>query len=501
MSARSEMGQHPSGFQHCRVDTQEHPTFRVYSAGNFGEIAPQRLSPISWSLVGRPMELGTRQFVGDILGPQRWASGSHYVFTGYFNCRPYHNLTAYCHIAEHVDLLTPEDVTAAYFEGIEPPVTALARRPGRLRRNSASWRMIRELVNLRPRVVELEQKVFAFEQDVDAVLATGAQWRLSELAALGNTLLERAWHLHIVSTSGSIAAEVLQRNVVGRLVRGGNLVTNWLKEPAELPWTRITELAPIANGPSRFVELPFYEIADTATPWADFVIKPMGHTVPAARATRDLSPREALIGMSGPLAGRGIDASVLFLGDVMALREHSKSLAMRLLHAHRRFVALLAKLRGIAEADWPYCSMSEIRGAVPSPSEIEARRESCEDALAVEMPDYLDLTPGAPDQYQPVRAPRGVSAGVCEGVAIALGDMPTDRGAVLACESADANILPVLPFVGAVVTARGSQYSHIAIICRELGIPAVVSHPLATEIKPGQRVYVNGDNGEVKIVE
>ena len=29
------------------VDTDPHPYFRIYSAGNFGEVAPQRLSPMS----------------------------------------------------------------------------------------------------------------------------------------------------------------------------------------------------------------------------------------------------------------------------------------------------------------------------------------------------------------------------------------------------------------------------------------------------------------------
>ncbi|NKY43951.1 PEP-utilizing enzyme [Nocardia cerradoensis] len=485
---------------HCRVDTYPHPELRVYSAGNFGEIAPQRLSPMSWSLVGRPMEWGTRQFVRDILGPQRWATGSDYVFTGYFNCRPYHNLTAYCRIADQVNLLTPEDVTAAYFEGIDPPRPSSGRRPGRLRRNGATARMLRELVELRPRVIELEQAVFDFERDVDAVLGDEAVWRLGELATRGDALLERAWHLHIISTSGAVAAEVLQRTVVGRLARGGNLITNWLKEPAELPWGRIGQLAPLADGPACFVQHPFYEIADTDLPWSDYVIPPMNHAPAATRDESDLSPREALIGMSGAARGRAIDASVLFLGDVMALREHSKSLAMRLLHAHRRFVPVIAAHRGVAAADWPYLAMRELRDAVPDRTEIARRRTACEDALAVAMPDYLDLSPGAAAHHQPHRTPHGAAAGVCDGIAIGLGDMPTERGAVLACESADANVIPILPFVGAVVTARGSQYSHIAIICRELGIPAVVSHPLATEIKPGQRVYVNGDTGEVRIV-
>lgn len=486
---------------HCRTDTLVHPTMKVYSAGNFGEIAPKRLSPMSWSLVGHPMERGTRTFVRSIIGDQRWASGSHYVFTGYINCRPYHNLTAYCRIAHHVDLLTPEDVTAAYFEGIDPPARVTAHRPSRISRNIASTRMLREMANLRPRVIELEQQIFEFEQDLASVGEGGSDWRIGELVLRSEKLLDRAWHLHIVGTSGSIAAEVLQRSVVGRLARGGNAVANWLKEPAELPWSRIAGLATLPGGPSGFVRRPFYELADTMSPWSDYVIPQMdsAHLI-AQNVDTEVSPREALMGMSDPFTGRAIDATTLMLGDIMALREHSKSLAMRLLHATRSIVATLARLRGVADQDWPYCTFTELRGELPSAAEFNDRRQSCEDALAVDMPDYLDLNPGAPEMFQPTRSARGVSAGSFVGVAIGLGD-DIQEGSVLVCESADANVIPVLPFVGAVVTARGSQYSHIAIICRELGIPAVVSHPIANEIKPGQRVYVNGDNGKVSIIE
>ncbi|MGV9674973.1 PEP-utilizing enzyme [Nocardia sp. NPDC003482] len=486
----------------CRVDTAAHPVLRVYSAGNFGEIAPERLSPMSWSLVGRPMELGTRTFVSDILRDPVWATGSHYVFTGYFNCRPYHNLSAYCHIAEHVDLLTPEDVTAAYFEGIEPPRTVLGRGPGRVSRNRATYRMMRELITLRPRVIELEQRVFDFENLVDDVVRGESTWRLGELAEVGNTLLERAWHLHIIGTSGSIAADVLQRTTVHRLAAHGNSLLNWLREPAELPWGPLADLAPIAGGPADFVRHPFYEVADTQAPWCDYTLPPMGEVTRGGGDAVEVSPREALVGMQGRWRGLGIDATVLFLGDVMALREHSKSLAMRLLHAHRRFVPRLAELRGLRADQWPYLSMAELRArTLPGPDELEARRLACEDALAIDMPDYLDRTPGAPQHFRPVRRPRGVSAGVYDGIAIGLDELPQAPGAVLVCESADANIMPLLPFVSAVVTARGSQYSHIAIICREVGIPAVVSHPLAAEIKSGQRVHVDGDKGEVTILD
>ena len=50
-------------------------------------------------------------------------------------------------------------------------------------------------------------------------------------------------------------------------------------------------------------------------------------------------------------------------------------------------------------------------------------------------------------------------------------------------------------------TERGGILSHPAIIARENGIPAVVSVPDATSIPDGSKVYIDGKNGIVKIVD
>ena len=60
----------------------------------------------------------------------------------------------------------------------------------------------------------------------------------------------------------------------------------------------------------------------------------------------------------------------------------------------------------------------------------------------------------------------------------------------------------VLPLLGAIVTDRGGQLSHAAIVAREYGIPAVVGTLEATTMfADGARVRVNGDLGIVELVE
>lgn len=70
---------------------------------------------------------------------------------------------------------------------------------------------------------------------------------------------------------------------------------------------------------------------------------------------------------------------------------------------------------------------------------------------------------------------------------------------VTACTSAAFNV--VLPLLGAIVTDRGGQLSHAAIVAREYGIPAVVGTLRATlTIPDGARVEVDGTQGHVRLL-
>jgi phosphohistidine swiveling domain-containing protein len=75
------------------------------------------------------------------------------------------------------------------------------------------------------------------------------------------------------------------------------------------------------------------------------------------------------------------------------------------------------------------------------------------------------------------------------------------QGDVLVTRSTAPYFNVVLPLLGAIVTDRGGQLCHAAIVAREYGIPGVVGTKDATRLIPdGARVQVDGTKGEVRIV-
>ena len=113
-----------------------------------------------------------------------------------------------------------------------------------------------------------------------------------------------------------------------------------------------------------------------------------------------------------------------------------------------------------------------------------------------------------PVQKAPPRSVAGlpVHPGIYEGPARIING-PEDfnrlqQGDVLVTRNTGPAFNVVLPLLGAIVTDRGGQLSHAAIVAREYGIPAVVGTREATTMfADGARVRVNGDNGVVELVE
>lgn len=72
------------------------------------------------------------------------------------------------------------------------------------------------------------------------------------------------------------------------------------------------------------------------------------------------------------------------------------------------------------------------------------------------------------------------------------------NGDILVTSMTSPDFVPAMKKVAAIVTDKGGQTSHAAIVSRELGIPCVVGTETATQkLKNGQIITVNGTKGEI----
>jgi pyruvate,water dikinase len=91
----------------------------------------------------------------------------------------------------------------------------------------------------------------------------------------------------------------------------------------------------------------------------------------------------------------------------------------------------------------------------------------------------------------------GASAGRGEGT-VHSGDGLPQPGQILVVATLDPDLATLLPRLGGLVSETGSVLSHLAIMAREYGVPAVVGVPDAlTRFPAGSRVVVDGTTGEV----
>ncbi len=76
-----------------------------------------------------------------------------------------------------------------------------------------------------------------------------------------------------------------------------------------------------------------------------------------------------------------------------------------------------------------------------------------------------------------------------------------ERGDILVTASTSPYFNVVLPMLGGIVTDRGGQLSHAAIVAREYGIPCIVDTRVATRtLKTGQRARLDGTTGSLTVL-
>lgn len=126
-------------------------------------------------------------------------------------------------------------------------------------------------------------------------------------------------------------------------------------------------------------------------------------------------------------------------------------------------------------------------------------------ARAVEMAIGNIFTDSSATSTREVVRGLSVNHGVYEGTARLVMDASQferlQQGDVLVTRSTAPYFNVVLPLLGALVTDRGGQLSHAAIVAREYGIPGIVgTKDATTRIPDGARVRVDGTSGEITIL-
>ena len=142
--------------------------------------------------------------------------------------------------------------------------------------------------------------------------------------------------------------------------------------------------------------------------------------------------------------------------------------------------------------------------APPPPAEIlpsAARRAAA--AIGTAMSQLFDVAEA--DSTETVVRGLSVNRGIYEGTARLVSDAKDfgriRQGDVLVTRNTSPYFNVVLPLLGAIVTDRGGQLCHAAIVAREYGIPGVVGTRDATSvIEDGDRVRVDGTTGEVHVL-
>jgi pyruvate,water dikinase len=141
------------------------------------------------------------------------------------------------------------------------------------------------------------------------------------------------------------------------------------------------------------------------------------------------------------------------------------------------------------------------------------RRAARRAALALDVPCVLDVEGDMSEfgTHRPSHARRtttcsvSLSCGQGTGIVCRLvsnRSIPqSTAGAVIVAPTIDPGMTPFLVNAAAIVVEHGGQLSHVALLARQLGIPAVVVPGISGDVDNGDSMCVDADRGLVEIVE
>lgn len=252
------------------------------------------------------------------------------------------------------------------------------------------------------------------------------------------------------------------------------------------------------------------------------------HAAVAAQRVEVTGQVRALVADDEPLSGM-LEAA-LVAANMMAYRERTKTTIVKVIHEARMVFRELGRRHhqagDLAEAEQIFMLLdAELDDFVADPISFRdpliARAAEYDALWEIEPPFIIrdgDLPPlsdwnrrtdtaatppaAIGSQIVGVSGSPGVVRGTARIVLDPGDPMALEPGDVLVAPQTDPSWTPLFMTAGAVVVNVGGQISHAVIVCRELGLPCVVSATGATEvIPPGATVEVNGDTGVVTVID
>ena len=534
-------------------DTPIDPRFPTYLATNLSEALPGPFSPSSASVTVHGLRAG-----GAVIAQRLRAGGliQREMATrtiGVFAHRLYGAITTAHFMAETVPFVKPATVirqsqffgqSAAsmpiYGEQPLPRDSGPAMRPLRTIRNLGVF-----AANLAGLTVGAAHDTRDFIDDVDRLedlaaddLSQLSDGRLQSLILLARDHVVHGWVLASASFMAFAALSVVLRGLSGRdmvLPVGQDLAS-------AQPLSSVYRLADAARRDldvTRILAGPGERLDELATQAPEFhtavlaELKLIGHRGPAEVEMRSASyadDPEMLIRMvakslkiparpetqrpSIPLQARPVARLAAYqLRDREVRRDRMVKAIWLLRNLLRELGARLVDSGVLATVDDVFYLLVDELDALPAkPAELVARRRAEQHRLASFVPPAVfsgswQAAASLASVLGPGETLNGV--GVCGGrvrgrVRIVRPESIDDLepGEVLVAEVTDVGYTAAFSYAAAVVTDLGGPMSHAAVVAREFGIPCVVDAQEATRrLPPGALIEVDGDRGEVRVVE
>jgi pyruvate,water dikinase len=225
-------------------------------------------------------------------------------------------------------------------------------------------------------------------------------------------------------------------------------------------------------------------------------------------------------GLLGFLRRRMVRGLVARARAYLAVREHPKFLLIHLFQHGRRIILEAGRMaveRGLLAdvSDVWMLDLDELLAVLEGQKRdvretVAARRETWKRYAKLSPPPMLTSEGESPPLSASPETPgvlrgMGASVGIVEGTARVVMDPAREvlrPGEILVAPFTDPGWTPLFIHARALVMEVGGLMTHGSVVAREYGLPAVVGVTGATtRIRSGQRIRVDGDRGQVVLLE